>query len=166
MSILTAPPLPAPELKVSQWFNTQEPLSLAGLRGKVVMLHAFQMLCRACVKYATPQAQEVHQRFASLGVVVLGLHTVFEHHAAMQPVSLQAWLEENQYRFPVAVDQAGEGVSGIPATMRAYAMEGTPTLALIDRRGQIRLRHFGHLPDLALGAMLGQLLDESDAPGD
>ena len=35
----------APELVVSRWFNTSEPLTLAGLRGRVVMLHAFQMLC-------------------------------------------------------------------------------------------------------------------------
>ncbi len=38
---------PAPELTVSGWLNTAEPMSLAGLRGQIVLLEAFQMLCRA-----------------------------------------------------------------------------------------------------------------------
>ena len=44
----------APEIAVSRWFNTDVPLTLAGLRGQVVMLHAFQMLCAGCVMQATP----------------------------------------------------------------------------------------------------------------
>ena len=43
----------APELAVSQWFNTSEPLSLAGRKGQVVLLHAFQMLCPGCTAHGT-----------------------------------------------------------------------------------------------------------------
>src|SRR5690606_20270412 len=39
----------APELQVSRWFNTPAPLSLAALRGRVVVVEAFQMLCPGCV---------------------------------------------------------------------------------------------------------------------
>ena len=78
----------APELVVSQWFNTGDTPTLAALRGRVVLLHAFQMLCPACVRLATPQAQQAHEQFGRQGLAVLGLHTVFEHHEAMQPVSL------------------------------------------------------------------------------
>lgn len=46
----------APELDVIQWFNTEEPPTLAGLRGRVVVLHAFQMLCPGCVRSGLPQA--------------------------------------------------------------------------------------------------------------
>ena len=38
-------PSPAPELAVSEWFNTPVPLTLEALRGRVVLLHAFQLLC-------------------------------------------------------------------------------------------------------------------------
>ena len=38
------PPL-APELQTSGWLNTPQALTLAALRGKVIVLHAFQMLC-------------------------------------------------------------------------------------------------------------------------
>jgi hypothetical protein len=47
----------APELSVMRWFNQPEPLSLAKLRGRVVLLYAFQMLCPGCVAHGTPQAE-------------------------------------------------------------------------------------------------------------
>lgn len=53
----------APELAVSTWFNTQERPSLAQLRGRVVFLHAFQMLCPACVSHGLPQMQRVQSIF-------------------------------------------------------------------------------------------------------
>ncbi len=150
---------PAPKWEVAQWFNHDAPLRLADLRGQVVMLHAFQMLCPACVRLATPQAQQVHEQFGGQGLTVVGLHTVFEHHEAMRPVSLQAYIVENRLRFPIGVDQP-DGNGGLPRTMRAYGMHGTPTLILIDRQGRVRQHGFGHVPDLALGAALGTLLAE------
>ncbi len=58
------------------------------------------------------------------------------------------------------------GVAGnpIPATMRRYGMRGSPTLILIDRAGKLRLHEFGHLDDLRLVMMLGQLLAEPINP--
>ena len=150
---------PAPDWAVAQWFNTDHALALAELSGKVVMLHAFQMLCPACVRLATPQAQQVHEQFAGKGLAVIGLHTVFEHHEAMQPVSLEAYIFENRLRFPIGVDQP-DGHGGLPLTMRRYGMQGTPSLVLIDRQGLVRQPSFGHVPDLALGAALGTLLAE------
>ena len=150
----------APELDVTKWFNTDEPLTLAGLRGKVVLLHAFQMLCPGCVKLSTPQAQQVHEQFAREDVAVVGLHTVFEHHNAMQPVSLAAFIHEYRLSFPIGVDRP-DGHQGIPMTMRAYDMRGTPTLILIDRQGRLRQHSFGHVADLALGAAIGTLVAES-----
>jgi hypothetical protein len=98
--------------------------------------------------------------FRPQDVVVIGLHCVFEHHAAMTPVSLRAFLHEYRIRFPVAVDMAGEN-GPLPQTMAAYALEGTPTLLLIDREGRLRARHFGQVADLALGAEIMMLVQES-----
>ena len=158
LSAVNAPQ--APELDVSQWFNTGAPVTLAGLRGQVVVLHAFQMLCPACVRLATPQAKAVHEQFGGRGLAVVGLHTVFEHHEAMQPVSLEAYIHENHLSFPIGVDRP-DGQHGLPLTMRAYGMQGTPTLLLIDRQGRLRQHVFGHVPDLALGAAIGSLLAEA-----
>lgn len=149
----------APELAVSRWFNTPAPLTLADLRGRVVMLHAFQMLCPGCVSHGTPQAQQAHMLFRHTDLTVIGLHTVFEHHAAMTPVSLEAFIHEYRLTFPIGVD-AYEGDDPIPVTMRRFRMRGTPTAIVIGRDGAIRHEGFGQEEDLALGALIGTLLAE------
>lgn len=75
----------APELDVTQWINTLRPNTLAELRGRVVVLHAFQMLCPGCVSHGSPQAAAIHEAFPAADVAVIGIHTVFEHHNAMTP---------------------------------------------------------------------------------
>ena len=149
---------PAPPLSVSRWFNS-EPLDLAGLYGSPVFLHTFQMLCPGCVQHAVPQSLKVAEAFAQTDLAVIGLHTVFEHHHAMGPESLAVYLHENRIRYPVGVDAHAEG-DPIPLTMRSYALQGTPTLMLIDRAGKLRLKHFGLVDDLRLGAQIASLLAE------
>jgi len=162
LSVSIPPDATAPDWQVSQWFNTPIALDLAALRGKVVVVHAFQMLCPGCVSHGIPQAERIHRIFSNEGVAVIGLHTVFEHHAAMQPVSLQAFLHEYRITHPVGVDLPVPG-QPIPATMQRYRMQGTPTLILIDRAGRLRLQHFGRLDDLVAGAEIMRLAAE--APG-
>lgn len=123
----------------------------------MVLVLAFQMLCPGCVATAIPQMKKVHETLGGDELAVVGLHTVFEHHAAMTPVALDAFLHEYGVRFPVAVDQPSD-VGPIPKTMAAYAMQGTPTLLIFDRQAKLRLNHFGHIDDLALGTILGRLL--------
>ena len=149
---------PAPEWRVSQWFNTATPLSLAASRGRVVMAVAFQMLCPGCVAQALPQAQRVREAFREEDVAVVGLHTVFEHHDAMTPASLKAFLHEYRIGFPVGVDEPSLSAP-IPATMANYQMRGTPTVLLYDRIGRLRRQVFGHVPDLQLGAELMTLVE-------
>lgn len=149
----------APELEVSRWFNTGEPLTLGALRGRPVLLHTFQMLCPGCVVHAIPQAQKIHGMLRNTDLAVVGLHTVFEHHEAMTPVSLEAFIHEYRITFPVGVDMASES-GPIPKTMAAYGLRGTPSTVLIDRRGFIRHHGFGQEEDAALGFRLGLLLAE------
>ncbi len=153
----------APPWKTTEWLNTLEPLSLEGLRGRVVMLHAFQMLCPACVSTAIPQAQRVAEVFKGAPLVVVGLHTVFEHHDGMGVASLRAFLHEYRVQFPVGVDAPDPGGEAIPQTMRAYKMRGTPTTILIDARGRLRRQVFGVHDDLVLGAELQTLLLEVES---
>lgn len=154
----------APPWLVSEWLNTPSPLTLEGFRGRVVLLHAFQMLCPACVAHGVPQAQRVAETFAGALLAVVGLHTVFEHHDAMQVESLRAFLHEYRVRFPVGVDAPGLAGDPIPRTMRAYGMGGTPTTVLIDAQGRLRRKIFGVHGDLQLGAELQALLLEAESP--
>ena len=149
----------APALEVSEWFNSPAPLTLDSLRGRVVVMHAFQMLCPGCVSHGLPQAQMIHERLAAFGVQVIGLHTVFEHHAAMTAVALKAFIHEYRLTFPIAIDLPSAH-HPIPHTMAAYGLQGTPSLVVIDRQGRIREQAFGQVNDLMLGVLLGQLLAE------
>jgi hypothetical protein len=151
----------APEWVTTEWMNHKGTLRLADLRGRVVALHAFQMLCPGCVSHGIPQAQRIATTFPD--VAVIGLHTVFEHHAAMTPVSLAAFLHEYRIGFPVGVDAPGP-MAGVPTTMASYQMRGTPTLVLIDHRGRVRLHAFGRPDDMAVGAAVATLVEAAHAP--
>lgn len=151
-------PRPAPEWVTTAWFNTPEPLTLGQLRGRVVVLHAFQMLCPACVAHGLPQARRLATCFADRQVAVVGLHTVFEHHEAMGPVALEAFLAEYGFAFPVGVDAPGPAGDPLPRTMRAYRMQGTPTTLLIDAEGWLRRHWFGTPEDALIGAEIARLL--------
>lgn len=149
----------APEWNVSGWLGG-EPRTLASLRGRVVVLHAFQMLCPGCVSHGLPQASRIHELFPRERVVVVGLHSVFEHHEVMGRAALEAFVHEYRLPFPVAVDAHRAG-DPMPITMRAYGMRGTPSLVLIDALGQVRYHAFGRPSDLEVGAVVGQLLAEA-----
>lgn len=153
----------AHEWQADVWFNCPTPPTLAQLRGRVVLLHAFQMLCPACVSRAVPQAERAHRDFAAEGLSVIGLHTVFEHPAAMTPAVLEAFLHEYRITHPVGIDSAAAN-DAIPVTMRRYAIRGTPSLVLIDRAGRLRLHESGSVADLYLGMAIGRLLQEERTP--
>ena len=154
-------PSSAPDWQIEHWLNTLKPIELADLRGKVVLALAFQMLCPGCVSHALPQAVRARQAFAEDDLAVIGLHTVCEHHEAQgSPAALGAFLHEYRIGFPVGIDAKGPG-AGLPKTMQAYAMQGTPTTLLFDREGGLRLNKFGHLDDMRLGAAIASLLAEA-----
>lgn len=140
---------------VSEWMNS-DPIDMADLRGRVVLVEVFQMLCPGCVSRGIPQAQRVQRAFNPDLVKVIGLHSVFEHHEAMTPVALKAFMHEYGITFPVAVDRPSE-LGMIPETMRRYELQGTPTTLIIGRDGRIHHRFFGGIDDLQLGAILGRL---------
>lgn len=152
----------APEWTIAEWLNTEGPLSLEGLRGQVVYVSAFQILCRGCVERGIPQAKRVAELFAGTGLAVIGLHTVFEHHEQMGIEALREFLGRHRVTFPVGVDAPAEDGGMIPQTMAAYGMQGTPTTLLIDARGRLRRQVFGDHPDLILGAELQALLAEGN----
>lgn len=67
-----------------------------------------------------------HELFARQGVLVVGLHTVLEHHAAITTTSLRASLLENRIRFPMGVDMLTD--DGGPAPLILAHPEGLPAL--------------------------------------
>lgn len=156
---------PAPALDIVEWLNTPAPITLESLRGKVVVLHAFQMLCPACVSHGLPQARAIRAAFPVDEVAVLGLHTVFEHHDVMTPDALRAFAQEYRLGFPIGIDRPAHQGS-IPHTMREWQLQGTPSLMLVDHAGRLRMSRLGHVEDLVIGAAIGRLLAEREQGND
>ncbi len=155
---------PARPLQTTIWLNTPAPITIESLRGKVVLLEAFQMLCPGCVSHALPQAMRARALFSQDDLAVIGLHTVFEHHGAQGTrEALEAFLHEYRITVPVGIDAPSDH-GGLPKTMTAYGMQGTPTTILIDRSGNLRKQTFGSGDDMLLGAEIMALLRENPVP--
>lgn len=139
-----------PELTASAWLNASEPRPLQSLKGRVVVLTAFQTHCPGSLKHGLPQAERVTQGFSDDEIVVIGLNTAFERADEQTPEALASFLAAQGLTFPVALDTVNGGA--IPATMAAYEIQGTPTTLIFDRQGRLRRHYLGRVDDLRLAA--------------
>lgn len=152
-----------PDIIASDWINTPKPLNLPAMRGKVVVIEAFQMLCPGCVMHGLPLAQSIQHNFPKDKVQVLGLHSVFEHHNAMEKHALEAFAHEYRLTFPIAIDQAVKP-GPLPATMQAWGLRGTPSLLILAPDGTLVGHYFGQVSELTVGAQIGAALASSTQP--
>ena len=144
------------KLFIEKWLNVDKNFDEKSFNGKVVAIHAFQMLCPGCILHGIPQAQRLHEAFNSDLVSVVGLHTVFEHHEAMKEVSLKAFLHQFRINFPVGIDMPS-ACDRIPRTMEHYKLQGTPTWLIFDRQGKLVVNAFGKVEDIELSSVITQL---------
>ena len=152
-----------PELETQRWFNTEGPLSLKDLKGKVVVLAAFQTHCPGSLKHGLPQAARLAASFSDDEVAVIGLNTPFEEHDKQGLDTLEAFIEDQELDFPIASDKPN-GAS-IPKTMEAYEIQGTPTILVFDRQGRLRRHYLGQVDDLRLGAeVMALAIEDRQAP--
>jgi thiol-disulfide isomerase/thioredoxin len=125
---------PAPELNNQVWLNTDQPLRLEDLRGKVVLLDMWTFGCINC-RHVIPSLRGWYQSYGDKGLVVIGNHyPEFGYEADLD--NLKQALVDLDVPYPVAQDNQGE-------TWRAYKNRYWPALYLIDKRGHIRYRHIG-----------------------
>lgn len=148
----------APAIEALQWINSAG-TNIDVLRGQVIVLSFFQMLCPGCAAHSIPQSKKLYELYQSQNVQLIGIHSVFEHHNVMTPEALAVFVHEYKLKYPIAIDLPSAN-STVPSTMRAYDIQGTPSLVLVDKKGRVRYSYFGMLEDMLLGSMIGQLLTE------
>ena len=137
-------PKAAPGWQVSEWING-DPGKLSDQKGKVVLIHFFQLWCPGCNDFSIPLFQEWDEKFGSRrDVTVVSIHTVFEGHDVQTPERLRSFVEEHGIRHPVGIDAYPSPGSEIPITMDRFETGGTPHVAIIDKQGLLRFTHFGH----------------------
>jgi cytochrome c biogenesis protein CcdA/thiol-disulfide isomerase/thioredoxin len=125
---------PAPELAgIETWLNS-EPLTMRGLRGKVVLVEFWTYSCVNCVR-TLPYITAWHGKYADQGLVIVGVHTP-EFAYERQTRNVQAALQRFGITYPVAQDNRY-------ATWKAYDNHYWPASYLVDRNGRIVLQHFG-----------------------
>ena len=160
--VSTSPPVPrgvrvrAPELAGRGWLGTGgQSLSLAGLRGRVVLLDFWTFCCVNCL-HVLDELRGIEAEFADV-LVVVGVHSPkFEHEA--DPVALADAIERYQVHHAVLDDPE-------LVTWQAYAVRAWPTLAVVDPEGYVvaQLSGEGHGPGLR--TLLAELVLEHEARG-
>lgn len=148
-----------PELATAAWFNADPALTLESLRGKVILLAAFQQHCPGSLAHGLPQAARIAEAFNADDVAVIGLNTPFERADTQDKAALEAFVGEHELKFPVALDKTDGGA--LPETMDAFEIQGTPAVLLFDRQGRLRRHYLGQVDDLRLGAEIMALSFET-----
>jgi thiol-disulfide isomerase/thioredoxin len=124
------------------WLNVDTPVTLASLRGRVVLLDFWTYTCPACTN-ALPSLIEMDRRYRAQGLSVIGVHTpefppyAGEHDRA----NVAAALDQYGITYPVTQDNDA-------TTFHLYDARYWPTYVLIDKAGTIRFHGAG---SLALG---------------
>ncbi len=127
----------APEFAgISEWINTpgNKPLTMRGLRGKVVLVDFWTYSCINCLR-TLPHIKAWDRAYRKDGLVIVGVHTPefsFEH----VPSNVRAAVKKLGVRYPVALDNGYK-------TWNAYQNQYWPADYLIDRTGRVRHSHFG-----------------------
>jgi cytochrome c biogenesis protein CcdA/thiol-disulfide isomerase/thioredoxin len=127
----------APEFAgISRWLNTPEghPLTVAGLRGKVVLVDFWTYSCVNCLR-TLPYLRAWDKAYRDKGLQIVGVHTpefAFEHEAD----NVRGAVARLGVRYPVALDNDF-------GTWNAYGNRYWPAKYLIDRDGHVRFVHFG-----------------------
>jgi len=136
----------------TQWLNSA-PLSLAGLRGKVVLVDFWTYSCAKCLR-ALPHVRAWAEKYKDRGLVVVGVHSPeFAYERNLDNVKRA--VANQAITYPVAVDNAY-------TLWRAFQNRYWPAHYLIDAEGRIRHRQFGEGQYDQSERIIQQLLREAE----
>ena len=85
----------APNLKVSKWVQGMD-TNLDKQNDNIVVVEVFQVNCPGCFMYGIPESIEIHNKYRSDGVSVLGMATAFEDFDKNTIENLQLLLETGE----------------------------------------------------------------------
>ncbi|HEV2339655.1 MAG TPA: cytochrome c biogenesis protein DipZ [Patescibacteria group bacterium] len=126
---------PAPNfIGIDKWLNTDKPLTINSLKGKVVLVDFWTYTCINCIR-TLPHVTSWYDKYKDNGFIVIGVHTPefqFEHDSNNVVNAIKMY----NIHYPVAQDNEY-------ATWNNYNNEYWPAEYLIDAKGLIRRTHFG-----------------------
>jgi len=119
---------------ISHWINTDKALTLADLRGKVVLVDFWTYTCINCIR-TLPFVTGWYEKYKDKGFVVVGVHTP-EFEFEKKTENVEQAIKQYNIHYPVAQDNDY-------TTWNAYSNQYWPAKYLIDVNGVIRRTHFG-----------------------
>ena len=148
---------PAPDFTGNdRWFNSK-PLTLAALKGRVVLVDFWTYTCINCIR-TFPHLIAWDKAYRDQGLTIVGVHSPefsFEKKAS----NVARAIKQNGIEYPVAQDNE-------LATWNAWSNQYWPATYLIDAKGHVRYAHFGEGDDDKTEAAIRSLLVEAgDKPG-
>jgi thiol-disulfide isomerase/thioredoxin len=147
---------PAPDFAGNgRWFNSK-PLTLAALRGRVVLVDFWTYTCINCIR-TLPHLEAWDKAYRKAGLTIVGVHTpefAFEHEAS----NVQRAIADDGVRYPVVQDNAY-------ATWNAWGNDAWPAEYLIDARGHVRHVQLGEGDYGGTEADIRSLLREAGRTG-
>ncbi len=147
----------APELTGGKdWLNTNKPLKLSELRGKIVLLDFWNLSCVNCL-HTIPILKELQARYPK-ELVVIGVHTP-KYDNEKDTKSLQEAVERIEMEYPVVNDSDNE-------IWTAYGLKGYPTIVLIDPQGGLVKMMIGERSYQQLDQQVKGLIDQYKATGE
>ena len=148
----------APEFTDTEdWFNTpgDKPLTMKGLRGKVVLIDFWTYSCINCIR-TLPYLNAWYERYAKDGLVIVGVHTPefpFEREAS----NVEEAIKTDGIKYPVVQDNED-------GTWNAYGNLYWPAEYFVDSRGHVRFAHFGEGNYGEKEQVIRELLTEAGHP--
>lgn len=144
-------PMAAPSVAAPAFDGTTlagEPISLASLRGSVVLLDFWATWCEPC-REEIPHLIALHEQYRSSRFTVLGASVDYGRGV------VERFVEQLKISYPVFLDD-GE-------IARAYRVRSIPTTVLIDGQGRVRRRYTGYQPRVVLERDIQSVLSETVA---
>lgn len=105
-------------------------VSLAQLKGKVVMLNFWASWCGPC-RQEMPLLEQMHKRYSALGFTLVGVNVDANSKDA------EDWLSKTPVSFPVLFDRESK-------VSKLYDVSAMPSTVFIDRQGNVRYLHRGY----------------------
>ncbi|MFC1722114.1 cytochrome c biogenesis protein DipZ [Patescibacteria group bacterium] len=146
----------APEIVgINNWLNVQDPLTLASLKGKVVLIDFWTYTCINCIR-TLPHVTSWYEKYKDEDFVVIGVHTP-EFKFEEKTENVQKALEQYNINYPVAQDNDYK-------TWRNFNNRYWPAKYLIDAEGRVRYTHFGEGKYMETEEKIQELLKEVGMP--
>lgn len=149
--------LKPPPLDIKEWFGPQ-PVPLAALHGKVVLLFFWAHWCPDC-KAEVPILAKLRQAYGPRGLVLVAPTQLYGYVAGGKeatPVQEKEYINQVRYKYYAPLLDVPAPLS--QENFDLYGASTTPTLVLLDRKGIVRLYHPGAMKFQQLAAAIEALL--------